>query len=65
MRRQNTVSSQPRQGVIIFYLNVIFNIGWRIDKQGRILDLKKEGAWWVQGLAPNIFLAYLGQFGRL
>ena len=30
--------------------------------QGRIQDLKKEGAQWLRGLAPNTFLANLGDF---
>ena len=32
------------------------------DTQGRIQDLKKEGAQWLRGLAPNTFLAKLGDF---
>ena len=30
--------------------------------QGRIQDLKKEGAQWLRGLAPKTFLANLGDF---
>ena len=32
--------------------------------QGRIQDLKKEGAQGVRGLAPKIFLANLGDFSK-
>ena len=31
-------------------------------EQGRIQDLKKEGAQWLCGLAPKIILANLGNF---
>ena len=35
----------------------------RLDgEQGRIEDLKKEGAQGARGLTPNIFLANLGDF---
>ena len=35
------------------------------DTQGRIQDLKKEkGAQWIRGLAPNTFLAKLGDFSK-
>ena len=34
------------------------------DTQGRIQNLKKEGAQWLRGLAPNTFLAKLGDFSK-
>ena len=42
----------------LFNFSYLFSVLW----QGRIQDLKKEGAQGVRGLAHNIFLSNLGDF---